>query len=101
MVCSLKTDLSIKIVGIAYFNSKNVLDANTVTVEIALVGDAAGNYRLENGTVYLEGSIVPKGIDVVMSGSLDKTYDGTSVLIVPFRSPTVCRRRCRRHRRIL
>ncbi|NLO63737.1 MAG: hypothetical protein GX095_00660, partial [Clostridiales bacterium] len=75
-------DLSIKIVGIAYFNSKNVLDANTVTVEIALVGDAAGNYRLENGTVYLEGSIVPKGIDVVIGGSLDKTYDGTSSLIV-------------------
>ncbi|HOB64766.1 MAG TPA: YDG domain-containing protein, partial [Clostridia bacterium] len=76
-------DLSIKIVGIAYFNSKNVRDAKTVTVEIALVGDAAGNYRLENGTVYLEGAIDPKGIDVVIGGSLDKTYDGTSALVVP------------------
>lgn len=76
-------DLSIKIVGIAYFNSKNVRDAHTVTVEIALVGDAAGNYRLENGTVYLAGTIDPKGIDVVIGGSLDKTYDGTSALVVP------------------
>ncbi|HPO54172.1 MAG TPA: YDG domain-containing protein, partial [Clostridia bacterium] len=53
-----------------------------VTVEIALVGDAASNYGLADTTITLAGTIDPKGIDVVIGGSLDKTYDGTSSLIV-------------------
>lgn len=77
-------DVSIRIDGTPYFNSADVLYANSVTVSIALTGGSAGNYQLVNDTVYLEGTIDPKGIDVVIGGSdsLDKTYDGTSSLIV-------------------
>lgn len=77
-------DVSIRIDGTPYFNSADVLYANSVTVSMALTGGSAGNYQLVNGTVYLAGTIDPKGIDVVIggSGSLDKTYDGTSSLIV-------------------
>jgi hypothetical protein len=75
-------DVSIRIDGTPYFNSADVLYANSVTVSMALTGGSAGNYQLVNGTVYLEGTIDPKGIDVVIGGSLDKTYDGTSSLIV-------------------
>ena len=72
------------------YNSADVKDADTVTVNVALMGDAAANYALENGSLTVGGSIakaqaqsVPGSLTVTTHQAMDYSYDLSKLLPAP------------------
>ena len=62
-------------------NDKPVTPSIKKTSDIALSGEAAGNYKLDNiipTTSSLKGNITPKKVTVTGITAKDKTYDGTA-----------------------
>lgn len=70
----------------AAFDNASVGNGKPVTVSgnITLTGEAAGNYRLSNtpDTSSLTGDITPKQVTVTGISAGDKTYDGTASAVI-------------------
>ncbi|MGI6247095.1 MAG: YDG domain-containing protein, partial [Pseudochelatococcus sp.] len=64
--------------GNARYNSKNVVDARTITGNYALNGGDAGNYTLNDTVFSVAGNITPRNIVVATHGTVEtaKVYDG-------------------------
>ena len=67
----------------ATFDTKNVGTGKTVSVSgIAISGDDAGNYSLQNTTASTVADISKRTVSLLGITAADKTYDGTSMAVV-------------------